>query len=208
MKMLFAFSLLCFLAVNIQAQMPLTSVTHDSTLMGDGRSTSPLGVANGGISTAKLADGSVTAAKLAVGIGPLKVIDATNQEVGVYEFDSVRVLETAVHFFSASNVWVRLPISVNGDSFAPFNLTLYYETVDCTGAAYNDVSAGTNLLIQEAFPADGNAYFVTGSLLIKTVQSQSLAGSGVCTSASGTLGVKLVKSESLASFTFPFHVTR
>jgi hypothetical protein len=43
----------------------LTEVAHDSTLKGDGTADTPLGVADGGVGTAKIATGAVTAAKLA-----------------------------------------------------------------------------------------------------------------------------------------------
>ena len=40
-------------------------------------------LADGSVTTAKLADGAVTAAKLASGVGPLRVIDNANNEVGI-----------------------------------------------------------------------------------------------------------------------------
>ncbi|NOZ78548.1 MAG: hypothetical protein GXP48_05105 [Acidobacteria bacterium] len=45
----------------------LTQVAHDSTLSGDGTSSSPLGIANGGVTSAALADSSVSSAKIANG---------------------------------------------------------------------------------------------------------------------------------------------
>ncbi len=89
----------------------LTSVSVDATLIGDGRPTSPLGVADGAISTTKLADNSVTASKIATenapanslilmstgggmrweplpitppsgGGGPMRVVDSTSRTVG------------------------------------------------------------------------------------------------------------------------------
>ena len=45
----------------------LKSVAHDATLAGDGTSSAPLGIANGGVGTAQLANGAVTTGKLANG---------------------------------------------------------------------------------------------------------------------------------------------
>lgn len=45
----------------------LSSVAHDSTLVGDGTSSAPLGVANNGVGTAQIANGAVTAPKIASG---------------------------------------------------------------------------------------------------------------------------------------------
>src|SRR4030095_5354219 len=45
----------------------LTSIFHDATLIGNGTSGTPLGVADGGIGTTQLENGAVTAAKIARG---------------------------------------------------------------------------------------------------------------------------------------------
>ena len=45
----------------------LTSVTHDGTLTGDGTTTTPLGIANGGVGTTQLANGGVGTTQLANG---------------------------------------------------------------------------------------------------------------------------------------------
>ena len=42
---------------------PLTSVSHDGSLTGNGSTTSPLGIATGGVTTDKIANGAVTATK-------------------------------------------------------------------------------------------------------------------------------------------------
>src|SRR6185436_13728524 len=51
----------------VQTTAGLAFVTHDASLMGDGRSTSPLGIALGGVNTVHLANGAVTAPKIANG---------------------------------------------------------------------------------------------------------------------------------------------
>jgi len=53
--------------LTISSPNSLTSVTHDSTLTGNGTSGSPLGVANGAIGNAQLADNAVTLSKIATG---------------------------------------------------------------------------------------------------------------------------------------------
>jgi hypothetical protein len=51
--------------LTIAAPSTLTAVSHDATLTGNGTSTTPLGIANGGVGTTQLANQSVTTAKLA-----------------------------------------------------------------------------------------------------------------------------------------------
>ena len=53
--------------LTIASPNSLTSVAHDLTLTGNGTSGSPLGVANGGIGNAQLADNAVTLSKIATG---------------------------------------------------------------------------------------------------------------------------------------------
>ena len=53
--------------LTIASPNSLTSVSHDSTLTGAGTSGSPLGVANGGIGNAQLANNAVTSSKIASG---------------------------------------------------------------------------------------------------------------------------------------------
>jgi len=62
--------------LTIAAPNSLTSVAHDSTLTGNGTSGSPLGVANGGIGNAQLANNAVTSSKVANGaIGNAQLAD-------------------------------------------------------------------------------------------------------------------------------------
>lgn len=51
----------------LQTTAGIAFVTHDASLMGDGRSNSPLGIALGGVNTIHLANGAVTAPKIANG---------------------------------------------------------------------------------------------------------------------------------------------
>ena len=62
--------------LTIASPNSLTSVAHDSTLTGNGTSGSPIGVANGGIGNAQLANNAVTSAKVANGaIGTAQLAD-------------------------------------------------------------------------------------------------------------------------------------
>jgi hypothetical protein len=62
--------------LTIASPNSLTSVAHDSTLTGNGTSGSPLGVANGGIGNAQLANNAVTSSKVANGaIGTAQLAD-------------------------------------------------------------------------------------------------------------------------------------
>ncbi|MFI5166843.1 MAG: hypothetical protein ACHQQS_09510 [Thermoanaerobaculales bacterium] len=51
----------------------LTSVAHDGTLAGDGSTSNPLAIANGGVGSAQIASGSVTDAKVANGVAYSKL---------------------------------------------------------------------------------------------------------------------------------------
>jgi hypothetical protein len=51
----------------LQTTAGIAFVTHDASLMGDGRSASPLGIALGGVNTPHLGNGAVTAPKIANG---------------------------------------------------------------------------------------------------------------------------------------------
>ena len=62
--------------LTIASPNSLTAVAHDSTLTGTGASGSPLGVANGGIGNAQLANNAVTSSKVANGaIGTAQLAD-------------------------------------------------------------------------------------------------------------------------------------
>src|SRR5262249_32312884 len=72
----------------------LKSVTHDSTLSGNGTDSSPLGIANGGVSAVKLSTSATPTAGQILGfnganlawqnasIGGVRILDANNRFVG------------------------------------------------------------------------------------------------------------------------------
>jgi hypothetical protein len=53
--------------LTIESLLALTSVSHDSSLIGDGTAATPLGIANAGVGTLQLADASVNSSKIASG---------------------------------------------------------------------------------------------------------------------------------------------
>lgn len=96
--------------LTIASPSSLTSVAHDSTLTGNGTSGSPLGVANGGIGNAQLANSAVTSSKVANGaIGNAQLADnavtfskiASNQVV-----TSLNMLTDNVTLAAGSNITI------------------------------------------------------------------------------------------------------
>jgi hypothetical protein len=66
--------------LTIAAPNALTTVTHNATLTGNGTAASPLGIADGGVDTAHLANNAVTAAKIAPG-NVVKSLNGLKDEV-------------------------------------------------------------------------------------------------------------------------------
>ena len=114
----------------------LSEVTHDATLTGRGTTDSPLGVANGGIFTDKIANGAVTSSKLGTnnvpqagqvlsfngtGLswqtpsaapstgGALRVVDSTGEQVGLLDSSS-----NVIRYISSSDIWLRFTIDKFG----------------------------------------------------------------------------------------------
>jgi hypothetical protein len=95
----------------------LSSVSHDATLTGNGTGGTPLGISNGGVGTAQLADGSVTQAKIAV--APLTarraVLDQFWTTVPHYDFPlGVTSIPANAELLKSdgADIWVA---SLNGD---------------------------------------------------------------------------------------------
>jgi hypothetical protein len=66
--------------LTIAAPNALTGVAHNATLTGNGTAAAPLGIANGGVDTAHLANNAVTAAKIAPG-NVVKSLNGLKDEV-------------------------------------------------------------------------------------------------------------------------------
>lgn len=201
---------LCLLVGSAYGQAPLTAVAHDSTLTGDGKTSSPLGVVNGGITTSKLADGSVTASKIAAGVipaGTLRAVDNADVELGVYEFFPATGGEAAIQFFPAINMWLRLPISPLGFETRP--LSLFYESTDCSGTPYSNVGNGIDPLVIETYPSNSTAYFYSGPQTVRIIRSRNTnATLQNCEPFNATIGGVQVSAISLSGFTTPFKVVR
>jgi len=96
--------------LTIAAPNSLTSVAHDSTLSGNGTSDSPLGVANGGIGNAQLANSAVTSSKVANGaIGNAQLADnaVTRSKIATGQVDtSLNTLTDNVTLSAGSNITI------------------------------------------------------------------------------------------------------
>ncbi len=150
------------------AQAPfLSAVAHDSTLVGTGTSSSPLGVAG-------------------AGTGALRAIDSADREVGFLMSSGNDIGTSAVirHITSLS-VWLQF--EVNRSGFVARDLTLVYQTTDCTGQAYvagpgttgvGPVVVFPNALQQFAVVFSGNVYFGTTASTLTVNSLNSLASPG------------------------------
>jgi hypothetical protein len=131
--------------LTIAAPNSLTSIAHDATLTGAGTAASPLGVANGGIGTAQLADNAVTLSKIAVG----QVVTRLNN------------LTEAVTLAAGPNITIT-----------PSGNTLTIAGADSSGTAYHaisnvsaDLSDPGRTVISKQVPAGSYIIFFRISLL-------------------------------------------
>jgi hypothetical protein len=126
---------------------PLTSVTHDGTLTGEGTSTSPLSVVSpytGVVHDGTLAGAGTAASPLRVVpsssiAAPLSVVDSTGTTVGRFGYPSFAYMRINNLFFAAP-VARRDNIFADGLDFS--QQPIYYDTTDCTGSAYIAVNGG------------------------------------------------------------------
>jgi hypothetical protein len=166
----------------------LTSVSTDSTLTGNGKTTAPLGIAENGVSTNKIADGAVTSSKLATtntpqsgqvltfngtGLswqtsavnntsGPLRFVDSLGNEVGIVN-NVVQVGSgiIALRYIESENTFIYFYLTPAGvqDNYAA---SFYYESTDCTGTAYLFVK-NPNEFAQPSIRIGDNFYYPTGN---------------------------------------------
>jgi hypothetical protein len=96
--------------LTIASPNSLTSVAHDSTLTGNGTSGSPLGVADGGIGNAQLANNAVTSSKVANGaIGTAQLADnaVTSSKIATGQVvTSLNSLTDNVRLEAGSNITI------------------------------------------------------------------------------------------------------
>lgn len=139
---------LCLPVINLgqgnNSGQKLSEVAHDATLTGKGTTDSPLGVANGGVHTDKIATGAVTAPKLATGNTPqagqvlsfngtglswqtlaaapnaggaLRVVDSTGTPIGLLDSSPGSLPDSSssmVRYISSLDIWLRFSV----DKFA------------------------------------------------------------------------------------------
>ncbi|NOZ78010.1 MAG: hypothetical protein GXP48_02275 [Acidobacteria bacterium] len=148
----------------------LTQVAHDSTLAGDGTSSSPLGVANGGITAAKLADGSVSSAKIANGAVTTAKISGSGASSG-------QVLK-----FNGS--------SVGWAADAEGGLSLPYSgAVSSSGVAFSVKNTGSGFGIKGV--TDGAMYGVYGYASAGGTGVRGYSSSGYGVTAGSSSGIPL-----------------
>jgi hypothetical protein len=150
--------------LTIAAPSSLTSVAHDSTLTGNGTSGSPLGVANGGIGNAQLANGAVTSTKVANGaIGTAQLADnavtfskiAPNQVV-----TTLNSLTDNVTLAAGSNI----TITPSGNTLTiagATNSSVGYAAIGASGQVLNSPGAD---VVSKQVPA--GSYLIFSSIAI------------------------------------------
>ena len=120
----------------------LKSVTHDGTLAGDGTTTAPLGIANGGVSAPKLSTSATPSPGQVLGfngsnlawqnapVGGVRALDSLGHEVGPFEMGiSGGIVYRRVGAYS-----FILRVGING--FTDAGVTFYHTTSDCTETRY------------------------------------------------------------------------
>jgi hypothetical protein len=183
---------------NSNQQQPLTEVATDSTLTGNGKTTSPLGIKNGSVSTDKIATGAVTYTKLGTDNTPqpgqvlsfngsglswqtpsasplsnsLRVVDSTGAEIGL--FDGAASL---IRYMSDTDTWIKLVVHKTGLFVTPKEL--YFESTDCTGSYFMFLPNSANQevsLVRTARVHEEKVYIPVGSRQLKRIRS-SFSGS-------------------------------
>jgi hypothetical protein len=161
---------------------PLTAVSHDATLTGDGTSGSPLSVVSpytGVVHDSSLAGNGTAASPLrvvpqATAIAPLTVVDATGKTVGRYGAGTGFSGLPDLVYVKINDQLVVSPLGHRDNTFASgldfAQLPVYYQTADCTGTAYIDGLFAETFSVRHAVLAkvgglDGQvvAYVASGS---------------------------------------------
>lgn len=177
-------------------------VHHDSSLKGTGRQHDPLGVANGAITTARLAAGAVTLGKLATsnspqagqilgfngstmhwltpaagggGSAPLRIVDDNGNEVGIPVDPAYVPSPQVVRYFQSDGTFVVFTVGLDGVADNP--PFAYYESSDCTGPSY--ILGRSPTFTQSGMRIGGLFYYPTGSNQSRHILSQQI-GTGPC----------------------------
>jgi hypothetical protein len=130
----------------------LSSVAHDSTLVGDGTSSAPLGVANNGVGTPQIASGAVTAPKIASG-QVVKSINGLSDGVTLAAGSNVSLALTGQTLTISSlsgltSVAHDATLVGNGTSTAPLGIAPSQVVRSFNGLTENvTVAAGSNISI-------------------------------------------------------------
>ncbi len=164
-----------------QAGQPLKEVTHDSTLTGSGKEDSPLGVADGALTSSKLAtdntpqSGQVLAysgfgltwqTPANAAVGPLRVVDADGNEVGVWSGGTIRHIPSL-------DLWIMFQTSKAGVTPFGGNFTTFHESIDCTGEPFSLVNPSLlpSPLFVGATRVGDDMYVNSGPEQMKFIQS-------------------------------------
>ena len=140
------------------------------------------------------------------GSDALKVMDANNQEVGV--FIGFGFLARLVN-----NEWTQLTFDSNGFNGGGF--AVYYESSDCTGPAYIPDFSGSSIPKTVGYTVNGTSVTiyspVPGSFADRTVQSfQNLTSAGfdLCQPMAGSVQTVGVPQTTTISNNPPFHISQ
>jgi hypothetical protein len=136
----------------MQTTAGIALVTHDATLAGNGTPGSPLGIANGGVGTAQLANNAVTAAKIA----PAQVVKGLNGLT-----DSVVLQAGANMAITKAGNTLTIASTVSDPAKNAFqgNLIISFADGEGLGSGILTVPAGKRLAIEfisitSSIPAD------------------------------------------------------
>jgi hypothetical protein len=174
----------------------LSTVAHDASLNGNGTAASPLGLADGGVTTDRLADGAVTGAKIAM---PLRLTADTPSVASVLANANPAGMGLLVDLGSQPNTFANTAlmgrstggIGVIGESTSGIGVWGKSSTRAVVGTQGDTSCSGTYAVGGCATTANG----VTGvSTTANGVGGRSTSGSGVSGASSSGNGVGGISS--------------
>lgn len=199
---------------------------------------SNLTVADGTVTTAKLADASVTAQKLASGPAPqagqvlgynggnliwqtpkssLRLVDNTGLEIGFYHTQNFN--QKIIFQLAPTGRFAYASFSPNGFSDVSNDLLFYYTSSNCSGTAYliADISGssgiyrGDDRFTDSVLISNGLVYYPTGNVFEPNVLSYKSQSDNICQVYSGGFFSGTPFSTvpvSSLGFTAPFRLTK